>query len=105
MREDIRECYTYVTNNEDETQYIGLTPKAERWQGVIYKYGKVAIPNEINSESDLNLRFDYDIVDNNSMPPEWLESEEFTNLIGDVLVDIMDQQLEQGELQFNEPND
>ena len=49
MREDIRECYTYVTNNEDETQYIGLTPEAERWQGVIYKYGKVAIPNEINS--------------------------------------------------------
>ena len=28
MRENIREYYTYVTNNAEETQCIGLTPKA-----------------------------------------------------------------------------
>lgn len=105
MRENIREYYTYVTNNAEETQCIGLTPKAGTFQGVVYKYGKVAIPEEINGKSDLNLRFDYDIVDNNSLPPEWLKAEEFHTLIGDILVDILDQQLEKGNLQFNEPND
>ncbi len=104
MRKNIRDHYAYVTNNLDETQCIGLRPEAGTYQGVVYKYGKVALPDENKSKSDLNLRFDYDIVDNNSLPPEWLKSEEFTNLIGDILVDILDQQLEQGKLQINEPN-
>jgi len=104
---DIKSKYTYVTNNKDETQCIGLTPEASTFQGVIYKYGKVSAPNpdELNSEGDLPLRFDYDIVDNNSLPEEWLRSDEFHTLIGDILVDIMDEQLTKGTLNFANTDD
>jgi hypothetical protein len=71
----INEKYTYVTNNKDQDQCIGLTPDAGTYQGVVYKYGSVTLPDpdKMNSERDLPLKFHYDIVDNNSLPAEWLK--------------------------------
>ena len=39
MAKNIKDSYKFVTNNNDETQCIGLTHDAGRFQGVIYKYG------------------------------------------------------------------
>tara|TARA_B100000787_G_C16074620_1_gene241551 strand:- start:36 stop:374 length:339 start_codon:yes stop_codon:yes gene_type:complete len=77
------------TEYEKET-YIGLTEEAGRYEGVIYKYGKVSIPdeNEISSEGALPFRFEYDIIDNNDLPQEYFK-EDFFGLIGDILVDII----------------
>lgn len=99
MEKNIKDRYAFVTNNEDETQCVGI--KGGTFEGVIYKYGKVSIPDpeELGEKSDLPLSFHYDIVDNNSIPKEWF-AEEFNNLIGDILVDILDSQLKEGTVQF-----
>ncbi len=101
MTEEIKDKYTWVTNDKDETQYVGLTPKAGTFQGVIYKYTKVSIPNpeEMEGKSDLPLRFEYDIVDSNNLPEEWF-AEQFNNLAGDILVDILEDQVREGKVQF-----
>ena len=101
MIENIKDRYTFVTNNMDETQCIGI--RGGRYEGVVYKYGNVSIPNpdEMKGKSDLPLRFHYDIVDNNSLPIEWF-NEEFNNLIGDILVDIIDNQIENGNVSIHE---
>ena len=101
MTEKIKDKYTWVTNDKDENQYIGLTPKAETFQGVIYKYTKVSIPSpeEMKGKSDLPLRFEYDIVDSNNLPEEWF-AEQFNNLAGDILVDILEDQVREGKVQF-----
>ena len=103
---DIKKLYQYVTNNRDQTQCIGLTPEAGTFGGVIYKYGKVSIPDpkDLDEESDLRLTFLYDIVDPNNLPENWLESEQFRTLIGDVLVDILDDQVKEGTVQFANTN-
>jgi len=99
MIENIKDRYAFVTNNEDETQCIGI--KGGTFEGVIYKYGKVSIPDpdELNKKSDLPLSFHYDIVDNNSIPKEWF-AEEFNTLAGDILVDILEEQMKEGTVQF-----
>ena len=68
----------------------------------MYKYGKVAIPNpdDLDEQSDLPLSFKYDIVDSNNLPRNWLETPEFHKIIGDILVDILDEQVQEGTVQF-----
>ena len=86
----IREKYTYVTDESKQWQCIGLTEKAGFYQGVVYRYGKVSIPQteEMTEEADLPFRFEYDIVDSNGLGQEHF-GEAFFTLIGDILVDII----------------
>tara|TARA_B100001175_G_scaffold261237_1_gene230356 strand:- start:97 stop:423 length:327 start_codon:yes stop_codon:yes gene_type:complete len=96
---DIKDKYKFVLKKIEDLDegakyekdtYIGLTEEAGRYGGVIYKYGKVSIPNEdeIDSEGALPFRFEYDIIDNNDLPKEYFK-EDFFALIGDILVDII----------------
>ena len=59
-----------------------------RYQGVIYKYGKVSAAEKENPDGTLNFKFEYDIVDDVNMDQEYFK-EDFFNLIGDILVDII----------------
>ena len=96
---DIKDQYTFVTDKKENWQCIGIN--GGRYQGVIYKYGKVTIPEppEENYEGDLPLKFEYDMIDSNGLPKEYFK-EDFHALIGDILVDILDEQLNEGTLQY-----
>ena len=89
---DIRDYYTYITNSNEEMQLIGI--KKGKFHGVVYKYGKVSIGEE-TEKGDLPFRFEFDILDNNLIPKEKF-GEDWTNLIGDILVDIIDRQEDYG---------
>ena len=90
MSKDIKSKYTYVTDNEDKWTAIAI--KSGKFEGVIYKYGKVTIPEEENSKGNLPFRFEYDILDNNMIPREEFDDDNFFKLLGDILVDIIDRQ-------------
>ena len=96
---DIKDQYTFVTDKKENWQCVGI--RTGRFEGVIYKYGKVTIPEppEEDYQGDLPLKFEYDIVDTNGLPGEWFD-ESFYTLIGDILVDILDEQLKDGTLQY-----
>ena len=89
---NIRDYYTYITNSNEEMQLIGI--KKGKFHGVVYKYGKVSIGEE-TEKGDLPFRFEFDILDNNLIPKEKF-GEDWTNLIGDILVDIIDRQEDYG---------
>ena len=84
----IRDKFAYVTTKEQDQTLIGI--KEGKFAGVIYKYGKVSF-GEDNPDGTKPLQFQYDIVDNNGIPREQFD-DEFFNLIGDILVEIMDEQ-------------
>ena len=67
------------------------------YHGVIYKYGEVTVPDEtkLNESNHLNLKFKYDILENNGIPKEkfW---DDFFKLIGDILYHIIIAQSEVG---------
>ena len=98
---EIEKKYKLVQNKDAKWQGIGLTKEAGFYQGVVYRYGKVT---PIEEDDKLRLKFDWEILDSNGLGKEYF-NEDFFNLIGDVLYDIMDKQLEDGSLQYVNTND
>ena len=92
----IKKKYQYVQNKGAKWQGIGLTKEAGFYQGVIYRYGKVT---PIEEKDQLRLKFDWQILDSNGLGKEHF-GEDFFNLIGDILYDIMDEQMKDGSLQY-----
>ena len=76
--------YIESANYPDQT-CIGINEG--EFAGVIYKYGKVT-PIEKNDK--LTMQFEYDIIENNAIPREKF-GDNFFNLIGDILMDILDE--------------
>ena len=83
--------YTYVTDKDENQVCVAVV--GGKYDGVIYKYGKVSVPNEnnLNPDGSLPFQFEYDIVDNNGIKRENF-SDEFFTLIGDILVDIIERE-------------
>ena len=75
---------------------IGLTSETD-YHGVVYRYGQVSIPDEaaLNENNHLNLKFKYDILENNGIPKEKF-GDDFFKLIGDILYHIIITQSEVG---------
>ena len=85
----IRDKFVYVTTKEQDQTCIGI--KGGKFAGVVYKYGKVSFGKEEDENGNLPLQFQYDIVDNNGIQREQF-GEEFFKLIGDILVEVMEEQ-------------
>ena len=79
---------------------IGLTEDTD-YHGVIYKYGEVTIPDEkkLLDNEHLQLKFKYDILENNGIPKEKF-GDDFFKLIGDILYHII---ITQSEDNTSEP--
>ena len=80
---------------------IGLTSETD-FHGVVYKYGKVTLPEEIVEgeveKKGLPFKFEYDILENNGIPKEKF-GDEFFKLIGDILYHIIITQSEVGQIE------
>jgi hypothetical protein len=95
------ENYTYVSRGTEQWASIMIT-KGE-YEGVIYQYGRVSVAEKENEDGTMPLSFDYNVVDQNGHDKEELDSSvEFKNILGDILVDILDEQLEAGNLEYND---
>tara|TARA_B100000513_G_scaffold191702_1_gene117297 strand:- start:479 stop:772 length:294 start_codon:yes stop_codon:yes gene_type:complete len=95
------ENYTYVSRGQEQWASIMIT-KGE-YEGVIYQYGRVSVAEEENEDGTMPLSFDYNVIDQNGHNKEKLDSSvEFKNILGDILVEILDEQLEAGNLEYND---
>jgi len=100
---DIKEMYTFVENKKQTWQGIGLTDKAGKYEGVVYRYGEVKII-ENEEKTEASLQFDWDMLDSNGLPKEMI-GDDFFKLIGDILQDIIAEQLDKEELQYVNTDD
>jgi len=91
---DIKDRYTFVSRKDED--FASIMIKDGKFKDVIYNYGKVSIPEEdnLNEDGTLPFRFEYTILDNVGIPRENFD-EEFFTFIGDILVDIIDEQSEE----------
>ena len=85
----IRDQYVFIKNKYQEMKCIGI--RKGKFEGVVYKYGKVSLGEE-TKDGNLPFRFEYDILDNNLIPREEFDDDNFFKLLGDILVDIIDRQ-------------
>ena len=100
---DIREKYTFVSNKDRKWQGIGLTEKAGFYQGVVYEYGKVSIV-ENEEKTEASLQFDYNVLDSNSLDRKYF-NDDFFQLLGDILQDLIDQQVNEENMQYVNTDD
>ena len=85
----IRDKFVYVTTKEQDQTLLGI--KEGKFAGVVYKYGKVGFGDE-NPDGTKPLQFQYNIVDNNGIQREQF-GEDFFTLIGDILVEVIEEQI------------
>jgi hypothetical protein len=100
---DISEMYTFVENKDKTWTGIGLTEKAGKYQGVVYQYGKVSIV-ENEDKTEASLQFEWDMLDSNGLPKEMI-GDDFFELAGKILEDLIQQQLDKDDLQYVNTDD
>ena len=91
--------WSWVTRKEDKQASLRISEG--KFEGVCYSYGKVVLPVEqkINDEGDLPFKFEYSILDNANIDRKEFGNDFFT-IIGDILVDIIDEQLQEENLEY-----
>ena len=91
--------WSWVSRKEDKQASLRISEG--KFEGVVYSYGKVVLPVEqkINDEGDLPFKFEYSILDNANINREEF-GEDFFKIIGDILVDIIDEQLQEENLEY-----
>jgi len=91
--------WSWVTREGDKQAALRIGEG--KYEGVVYQYGKVSLPeeNEMNLKGDLPFRFEYTILDNANIDREEF-GEEFFTIIGDILVNIIDEQLQENNLEY-----
>ena len=87
--------YAFAQKEGEDHTCIKLTEG--QYEGIIYKYGKVGIPPKATEDTEgrLPLTFDYTVV-KNPKDLDILDNQEFIDYIGDILVELLDEQLKNG---------
>ena len=81
--------YVFVEKKDQEMASIKLT--SGPYADIVYHYGNVQFAKEENEDGNLPMKFDY-TVDQNFVDAN-TDSQEFINHIGDILIQVMDQEL------------
>ena len=95
--------YKFVENKDKTWSGIGLTKEAGKYQGVVYEYGKVAIV-ENEEKTEASLQFDFNVLDSNGLPKEMFDGE-FYSVIGKILEELIQKQMNEDALQYVNTDD
>ena len=89
--------------SKGDDDWASVMIKDGKYEGIIYQYGKVSVAESEDENGNMPLSFKYNIIDYSGHNQEDLESSvEFKNTLGDILVEILDEQLEADNLEYND---
>jgi hypothetical protein len=93
--------YDFVEAPEKDEFWIKL--QNCKYEGLVYRYGRMQLAEKENDDGTLPMRFEYDII---SVPEELEDMEfpeeekvDFENLLGDILVHILDNEFKENQLE------
>ena len=89
--------YAFAQRQGDDFSCIKILEG--KYEGIIYKYNNVKLSQTENADGELPLKFTYDIMANPNK--EDIKSTDFRNYIGDILVEVMEEQLKNGKIIFD----
>ena len=87
-----------------QDDYTCIKLVEDKYKDIIYKYGNVGF-KPVEDDEKMSVIFDYNIVRNpNDID---VDTEEFINYIGDILIDLVEEQLATGklDLKFEDTNE
>ena len=86
--------YTFAQREGEDFSCIKLTEG--KFKGVIYHYGKVGFAKDENPDGTLPMKFDFTVKMNPTDEVLDIDNKEFVDYIGDILIEIMEKQIEDG---------
>ena len=89
--------YVFVQKEGDDFTCIKIVEG--KFENVIYKYGKVGFAKDENPDGTLHMKFDYDILSNPNKAD--IDSKEFIDYIGDILMEQLEKQIKDGTVVFD----
>ena len=89
--------YAFAQRQGDDFSCIKILEG--KYEGIIYKYNNVKLSQTENADGELPLKFTYDIMANPN--DDDIKSIDFRNYIGDILVEVMEEQLKNGKIIFD----
>ena len=90
--------YSFVT--KDGYDHMAVMMEEGKYKGVAWGYTKISIPEVQPLIDRARLQFEFEILENAGLAFEDIDEEEFITLMGDILADQIDEQLENGRVQF-----
>ena len=90
--------YAFAQRQGDDFSCIKIMDG--QYEGIIYKYNDVKFSSTENENGEIPLKFTYDVMTNPNK--EDVKSNDFRNYIGDILIEVMEEQLKNGKLQIDE---
>ena len=88
--------YSFVT--KDGYDNMAIMMEEGKYKGVAWGYTKINLPKTEDGRAVLS--FEFEILENAGLAFGDIDEEEFMDLMGDVLADQIDEQLETGRVQF-----
>lgn len=90
MIEGIDYCFIYP---KDDAQTVHIRLLAGEYKDTVFKFGKVKFEEK---DDQMYLLFAYDVLESTIAKPKKLEKDDdFKNYIGDLLVELMSQNIEE----------
>ena len=90
--------YAFAQRQGDDFSCIKIMDG--QYEGIIYKYNNVKFSTTENADGQIPLKFTYDIYLNPNKVD--VEDIEFRNYIGDILIELVEQQLKDGTMIIDE---
>ena len=92
----LNKTYKFVQKTDEDFACIQLL--SGEYKDVVYKHNHIKFAPEPNENDEIPLKFDYDVkVNPNNIDTT---SEDFRNYIGDILIEVVEKQLEDGTIRF-----
>jgi len=86
---DLKDIFEFTEVNDDMT---GIRVVEGEYKGLHWTFGTVTFGESPDEEGNLSCHFDYVIHDN---PNEIEENQQLLNFMGDILIEVLDQELEE----------
>ena len=103
---DVGRSFIYVEAKNEDWTAIKLSEITGKYSKTIYKYGKVSIDEKnVDEDGSLPLTFEYDVLSSDIPESELNEDSEFKNLIGNILMYILEEQLKKDSMQYVNTDD
>ena len=100
MIEGIDYCFIYP---KDDAQTVHIRLLAGEYKDTVFKFGKVKFEEK---DDQMYLLFAYDVLESTIAKPKKLEKDDdFKNYIGDLLVELMSQNIEEEIIDETGTND
>jgi|TARA_R110000803_G_scaffold39866_3_gene85957 hypothetical protein len=100
MKKINEDQYAFIT--KDGYDHPAVVMLEGEYKDVAWGYTTVSVPQIDELKDNAALKWEFEILDNAGREWEEFKNQSFVDLMGDILSDQIEEQLETGKLQFND---